>query len=65
MKTWLFRTCNSESASHCRMDREWAVEARTEAEARRLAMETRWGPPRGIYAPAYKGAGLHLISVSS
>jgi len=40
---------------------ERTVEAKTEAEARHLAMLVRWGPPDGIYASPYEGKGLDLI----
>jgi hypothetical protein len=43
------------------------VEARDEAEARRLAMIAKWGPARDNvvpYAPNYVGTGLSLIEFS-
>lgn len=38
------------------------VYARTEEDARHLAMIARWGAPTGIYAPRYAGVGLTLVS---
>ena len=37
------------------------VPAPDELSARSIAMEQRWGPPSGMYAPCYYGRGLHLV----
>ena len=50
--TYEFRCLNGDRVS---------VEANTESDARAKAMENRWGPPSGIYAPIYRGRGLSLI----
>lgn len=52
MKTFHFRCKNGDLVS---------TEAADEASARAQAMERRWGPPVGIYAPAYTGRGLSLV----
>lgn len=49
----------------CGLDgRVVSVRAASEHDARHQAMVDRWGPPVGIYAPRYHGAGLKLVGVS-
>lgn len=40
-----------------------SVLAENEAQARSLAMEMRWGKPRGMYQDGYRGLGLIVESV--
>lgn len=46
--------------------RDRSVYAKSEEEARDLAMRLQWGPPDGkvVHGKTYRGAGLDLISVS-
>ena len=52
MKTFHFRCLNGDLVT---------AEADNEPAARSWAMERRWGPATGIYAPAYEGRGLALV----
>ena len=52
MKVYTFRGANGDLIT---------IKAHSESEARSEAMEQRWGPPTGIYAPFYCGRGLDLI----
>lgn len=57
MKTYTFRGVKYDEGTR-------VVKAMNEADARHKAMEVRWGPATGIYAPIYAGAGLTLVEVT-
>ena len=66
MPKYVFKSiCNSDLVARCNKDRFVTVDAPSETRARHLAMVARWGEPRGIYWPLYRGLGLELISTDN